>query len=159
MDCRVPGAHDALGVPCPGCGKVGRQVGGVTVESMLGSWRAAKLLAADPRFCRTRDCDVLYYGNGGCNARKDEARVRVGAKEKQDPIPICYCFAVTRADIERELAETGGCTAAERIGDEVKAGNCACETRNPSGSCCLGEVRREIEEARLRLGAGGRKRT
>ena len=155
----VPGAHDAPGVPCPGCGKVGSRVGGVTVESMLGSGRAAKLITAEPRFCRTRDCDVLYYGNRGCGARKQEARVRVGAKEKQDPIPVCYCFAVTRAEIEKELAETGGCNAAARIGAEVKAGHCACEIKNPSGSCCLGEVRREIEEARLRLGAPARKGT
>src|SRR6266481_8503338 len=31
-------------------------------------------------------------------------------------------------------------TVANRIAAEVKAGNCACEVKNPSGKCCLGDV-------------------
>ena len=39
-----------------------------------------------------------------------------------------------------ELVE--GPTLAERIKAEVQAGNCACEVKNPSGKCCLGNVTR-----------------
>jgi hypothetical protein len=132
---------------CPGCGEEGRRVSATTLEAMLGPVRAAPLLSGEPRFCRTRDCDVLYYGRDGGNARKAESRVRVGLKESSDPIPVCYCFGVTRADIEREIAETGACTAAARIAAEVKAGHCSCEVKNPLGACCLNDVKRAIEEA------------
>ena len=43
-------------------------------------------------------------------------------------------------------AETGRSTIAERIAAEVKAGNCACEVKNPSGKCCLGDVTRTVQD-------------
>ncbi len=72
--------------------------------------------------------------------------MRVGAKEQRDPIPLCYCFGVTRQHIEEELRQNGKCMAAERIKAEVKAGNCACELKNPSGKCCLGNIARAIQD-------------
>src|SRR5207245_8088349 len=123
-----------------------------TVESILQPVALA-LLGAEPRFCRTRDCDVVYYGSDGSCARKEQSRVRVGIKEREHPVAVCYCFGFTKADIERELLQTGGCTIAARITAEVKAGNCACEIKNPSGACCLGDANREIKEAKLRRSA------
>jgi hypothetical protein len=75
--------------------------------------------------------------------------MRVGAKEESDTIPVCYCFGFTRKDIEDEIAETGRSTVADRITAEVVAGRCACEVKNPSGKCCLGNVTRIIQD-RLR---------
>ncbi len=43
-----------------------------------------------------------------------------------------------------EIRSTGKSTVAERITAEVKAGNCACEVKNPSGKCCLGDVTRAV---------------
>ena len=73
--------------------------------------------------------------------------VQGGVKEKEDPIPVCYCFGFTRKDIGDEMARTGKSTAAERIKAEVRAGNCACEVKNPSGKCCLGGVARSLQDA------------
>lgn len=78
--------------------------------------------------------------------RRDDLLVRVGAKEEADPIPVCYCFGFTRKDIANEIAATGGSTVADRITVQVKAGNCACEVKNPSGKCCLGNVVRVSQE-------------
>ena len=153
MDRCDPNDRDAARTPCPACGEVGRPVAGVTVEAILGPVRAAPLLDAEPRFCRTQSCAVLYYGRDGLSAHKREARVRVGLKESETPLPVCYCFGFSRADIEREFAETGGCSIATRITAEVKAGRCACEVKNPAGTCCLGDVNREIRKVRLRQAA------
>ncbi len=65
---------------------------------------------------------------------------------------VCYCFAVTEADLRREIAETGRSTAAAEITEHVRAGRCACEVKNPQGSCCLGNVARAIREAMTTLG-------
>jgi len=41
---------------------------------------------------------------------------------------------------EEGLKTSGDATILECISAEVKAGDCACELRNPSGKCCLGDV-------------------
>jgi hypothetical protein len=46
-----------------------------------------------------------------------------------------------------EIRATGKCTIPQRITAEVKAGNCACEIRNPQRSCCLGNVNVAVKRA------------
>ena len=92
-------------------------------------------------FCATPDCPVVYFsGDGKSVFRKPDLTVRVGIKEKEDPIPLCYCFGWDRRRIREEIVKTGKSTAVETIAREVKAGNCFCERSNPQGSCCLGNV-------------------
>jgi len=125
----------------------------VTIRARLDPGLAQDLLAAERRFCRTPDCDVLYYTASGRLVRTQDARVRVGLKETKDPIPLCYCFGFSRADVEREIAQAGGCTIPERVAAEIGAGRCACEIKNPSGACCLGDVRIAVGEALRRAGS------
>jgi bacterioferritin-associated ferredoxin len=91
-------------------------------------------------FCDSPTCPVVYFTADGSQVLKTQLRVRVGAKETEDPIPVCYCFNVTERMIHEEVAQTGRSTASTLIRAEVKAGNCRCEVENPSGRCCLGEV-------------------
>ena len=53
-------------------------MGAATVESILRPGALA-LLGAEPRFCQTRECDVVYYGSDGSSARKDAFRGRPSA--------------------------------------------------------------------------------
>ena len=92
------------------------------------------------RVCARPNCDVVYFHPDGELLRKDDLRVRVGVKETEDPVPLCYCFGFTQAMVAAEIHETGNCTLPQRIAAEVKAGHCACEVRNPQGVCCLGNV-------------------
>ncbi len=98
-------------------------------------------------FCRSADCDVVYFHPDGDSLRKPDVRVRVGLKETEDPVSICYCFGFTEAMAVEEIRATGKCTNSQRITAEVKAGNCACEIRNPQGSCCLGNVNAAVKRA------------
>jgi len=79
---------------------------------------------------------------------KAEVKVRIGIKENTDPVPLCYCFEYTRADIRRDIAQWGETEIPERIKFEVENGFCACETKNPSGRCCLGDINGTIKDAR-----------
>jgi Zinc binding domain/BFD-like [2Fe-2S] binding domain len=99
-------------------------------------------------FCDSSECEVVYFPLDARAPlfRRGDLNVRVGAKEAQEPIPVCYCFGFTRKDIEDEIAETGRSTVADRIRAEVSAGNCACEVKNPSGKCCLGHVARMVKD-------------
>ena len=141
------------GSACPRCGAVGKVVRDETIRAILKPGHADDLLGVDRRFCRTPNCAVLYYGAKGRVVEKDAASVRVGVKEIEDPIPLCYCFEFTRAHVRRDVAETGDSTIPDRIDAEIRAGRCACERKNPSGACCLGDVRRAVNEAKAVLAA------
>jgi hypothetical protein len=126
---------------CPENGARSKQVDMLTVKSLV---RRLPLGMPNTQyyFCEAQDCDVVYFAldRQAPIFRRDGLLVRVGMKETTDPIPVCYCFGFTHGDIRDEIAETGQSTIAQRIAVEVKAGNCACEVKNPSGKCCLGEV-------------------
>jgi len=106
-------------------------------------------------FCDASDCELVYFAldTEAPRFRREDLVVRVGAKETADPIPICYCFGFTRQDIRDEIGRTGKSTVAERIKAEVEAGHCACEVKNPSGKCCLGDVTRAAKDGLRRLQA------
>lgn len=133
---------------CPSCGRRGKPVTTLTVKSLV---RDHTRVSAQERywFCRSPDCDVVYFGNGSVFGKRD-VKVRVGLKEHEDPVPLCYCFDYTRADVWRDIEKRGHTDIPARIKAEVQAGLCACEVKNPSGTCCLGEINRAVQEAKRR---------
>lgn len=150
--CEGPAATVQAGA-CPQCGKKGKPVPTLTVKSLVKDHN--RVSPAAYLFCRTADCEVVYFSENGL-FRKAGLKVRVGIKETEDPVPLCYCFDYSHADIRREVEEHGSTDIAERIKREVQAGYCACEVKNPSGSCCLGEIMRAVQEAKALLVASRR---
>jgi hypothetical protein len=132
---------------CPATGRRSKQVALLTVRSLVQQLPLAMPSTAY-YFCDDPACDVVYFPSNpeAPIFRRSELLVRVGTKETEDPIPVCYCFGFTRQDIWDEIRQTGKSTVAERITAEVKAGNCACEVKNPSGKCCLGNVKRTAKD-------------
>ncbi len=146
--CSVKGKTSAPAVAiCPANGARSKRVDMLTVKSLVRQL-ALGMPHTQYYFCEAQDCDVVYFAldSQAPVFRLADLLVRVGVKETADPIPVCYCFGFTRGDIHDEIAETGRSTIAERISGEVKAGNCACEVKNPSGKCCLGSVTRETQD-------------
>ena len=145
--------RDTLAAPavaaCPANGARSKQVDMLTVKSLV---RQLPLGMPNSQyyFCEAQECDVVYFtlDSQAPIFRRGDLLVRVGAKTNTDPILVCYCFGFSRKDIEGEIAETGRATVAERISAEVKAGNCACEVKNPSGKCCLGDIMLTTKEAK-----------
>ena len=136
---------------CPVNGARCKRVNRLTVKSLV-----RKLPLGMPNthyyFCEATDCDVVYFALDAeaPRFRRQDLIARVGTKDEVEPIPICYCFGFTRQEIWHEISETGKTTVARQIAHEVKAGNCACEVKNPSGRCCLGAVVRAAK-AGLRI--------
>jgi len=142
-DCCKSQEASQEGVPCPDCGAFGKDVKVRTLKH----WLKAPFVAAVPEtsfyFCGTKACPVVYFaGDQSERYGKEQLRFRVGIKETSGSIPACYCFGVTREMIAGNIRETGKSDFSNWIAGEVKAGNCACDIRNPSGRCCLGEVKR-----------------
>jgi hypothetical protein len=87
------------------------------------------------------------YFSDSVSFYKSDIKVRVGFKEQQDPIPLCYCFDYTRADLSSDVALRGETDIPDRVKAEVERGFCACDVKNPSGACCLGDLTRAIPSA------------
>ncbi len=144
--CPVPSAlSDAT--RCPVDGFAGQPVDWITVAALArGSVPPRQVF----RLCRASDCEVVYYGSGGAVLTVSDLDVRPGFKNGSDGL-VCYCFLHREADIVRQLTDTGRTEIFESIRNEVEAGNCACEVRNPAGKCCLGEVRETIRDLEKKL--------
>lgn len=135
-----PGLEQKQPERCDSCKQPGKPVTRETVGALINPELRDTVNGAAYAFCETPTCPVVYYTADGSQVLKTQLRVRVGLKETEDPIPVCYCFNVTERMIRDEVAQTGRSTASARIRAEVKAGNCRCEVENPSGRCCLGDV-------------------
>ena len=132
---------------CPLSRTTGLKVDLITLKALLTSAALRRLVGKQYRFCPSADCDVVYFDNEARSVfRKNDLTVRVGQKEKTDPIPICYCFDFTTEDIRRDFAKFGITEIPAIITREVKAGHCACEVKNPQGTCCLGKVAKAVKQ-------------
>jgi len=96
------------------------------------------------RFCGSPQCLVVYFSPERCYSTGD-LRTRVGLKEKDDPLPVCYCFGFDVQALREEIKVKGFTTIPRRVSALVKARLCACEERNPSGACCLGELTKVVK--------------
>ena len=160
IKCEEPGAesivvklsHSPGLLSYPDCGAASRSVARRTILLMLKSSLLDRVSEGVWRFCARADCRVVYFAeDGDVVFTTDDLRVRVGSKEHDDPLPLCYCFGFDEADVREEIACTGESAIPQKISAMVKQGLCACETRNPSGACCLGEVIKTV----TRLTRGG----
>jgi hypothetical protein len=134
-------------VNCPRCGQPGQPVARQTLKHQVKPEHLKTVESGSFNFCRTATCEVAYFSDSGVALTKADVRTRIGLKETEDPVQLCYCFGFTEAMVREEIHATGGCTIPQRIAGEVKAGNCACEIRNPQGSCCLGNVTVAVKKA------------
>ena len=144
--CKVPGPAGGAYDRCKRCGEKGRRVLRETMESLLKPEALERLAHVPYDFDRTPECEVVYFSNEAESYfYKEDLTVRVGLKEREAPIPLCYCFGHTAESVRDEILASGRSMVAERIAAEVRAGNCACEIKSPSGRCCLGEVNRAVQ--------------
>ena len=76
---------------------------------------------------------------------------RKAAPLQPDRLRLCYCFGYDESHIRDELTRSGRTTIPEKIGKLIGEGLCACDTLNPSGRCCLGEVNKAVERLKQQL--------
>ena len=145
--CVIP--HTGSPPACPMSGQTTRPVGRKTVEGLLKPDAKASLTSQPYYFCNAPDCDTVYVSALGDHViTKDMLTVRVGIKETEDPIPLCYCFGYDRKMVRDDIRRSGDTDILNIITGRVKAGECTCEEMNPSGGCCLGNVAKVIKHTK-----------
>ena len=87
--------------------------------------------------------DILLY--------QKDLKVTVGIKEGAKPSNLCYCFGWTKEKIEDEIKHYGKTKALDDIKRKMKDIGCSCEIKNPSGSCCLRDVKEAMSQIEKKL--------
>ena len=131
---------------CPESGTKGLAVDLLTVKALLGEVALRTVRCGPYRFCPEPTCVVVYFDDEGHVFTTLDLRVPVWQKQPAGTRMVCYCFDENEASMARELAETGRCDASQRVRDHIAAGRCACEVRNPRGTCCLGDVMKAVAQ-------------
>lgn len=116
---------------CPENGQTYTQVGKTTILHHIQQPWLYVLKEQQYYFCDDPSCEVVYFGEDNSVIKKSQLRTQVGIKETSHESLICYCFGVSR-----QQAETSQ-QVKEFVIRQTKNSSCACETRNPSGRCCL----------------------
>lgn len=131
---------------CPDCEQKGKVVGLNTLKALLAV-PLTELKATEYAFCRTPDCPTVYYSlDGQQRYEEDTLRERVHQKHlTSDDVFVCYCFRHSPGSVRAELASTGRSSVVASVAAGIQAGQCACDVRNPQGSCCLGNVRAAVQ--------------
>jgi hypothetical protein len=133
-----PGSKNT--VACPVSGTKGVTVELQTVKAVLTNVALRRVAAAAHRFCADPMCDIVYFADDGTTYSRKDIRVPVWQKEPAGARIVCYCFGENESDIRTEVMNSGKSDAVERVRAHINANRCACELRNPRGTCCLGDV-------------------
>lgn len=116
---------------CPVVLHTGHSVKEITVKQF-----PKKLLEnySDFYFCENKNCDVIYFKNNGFILKKNDVNVLVGIKEGKGL--LCYCFNKTVEEVKENKEKV-----IEEIKKNIKELGCECEIKNPSGRCCLTDIK------------------
>ena len=130
---------------CPTNQQVGKVIDSLTLKAMLAR-PLTEVRPVEYRFCQDAECLTVYYSADGQQLFSEhDLREKVYQKHPtDDDALICYCFRHTHKSIRAELDSTGSSTVVEAIRAGIRAGQCACDIRNPQGDCCLGNVRKVV---------------
>lgn len=128
---------------CPICGKKGKPVKAQTIRSLTKrDWENYHLIV-DGFYCTNPgDSTVYYFSTMDAVVKKDDVVDRIGIKETEEPIFVCYCFRHTKSKIISDFNIHGYSTIEKEVRQKVKDKLCSCEVTNPSGRCCLGDIRK-----------------
>jgi hypothetical protein len=132
---------------CPASDTLAWKVQRRTVEHLVGPDKKSLVADVQYYYCTDPNCDIVYFANqDALPITKADLTVKVFSKEKNDDVNVCYCFGWSRGRIREEIEKTGTSTAALTIARNMQAGKCACDTMNPKGECCIGDVHGVVKE-------------
>lgn len=95
----------------------------------------------DDAFCSNQDCDIGYFSASGIIPKSRLRAFRPGQQAM-----LCHCFDISKPAYRTALLDGTAAEIKAFVVQQTKDGLCACESRNPSGRCCLAGFR-QMEKA------------
>ena len=136
---------------CPKCNQKAKGVLAKTLDHLLKDESKKSLECLEGfYFCQEPSCELIYFRDA-LSLTQEDLKVVVGLKEGATPATLCYCFKWTKEKIEYDLKHKGSTDALEDIKRKMENPGCSCETLNPSGGCCLGDVTKVIKKLKKDL--------
>jgi len=131
---------------CPICNNKAKDVSPITLSHIIRKDYQKQISSLKGfYYCKTIDCEVVYFkGNELIN--QDKLIKEVGLKIWASVSTICYCFNWTKEKMEEEFSTFGETNAIKDISSKMTTDKCACEVNNPSGTCCLKDVKQTIKD-------------
>lgn len=134
---------------CPHCGSRGRKIGSGTLEAQLREEARERTQDLEGfHFCDKGECDVVYFKDGHKSFEQEDLALAVFQKSTDPDRFVCYCFEHRVDELQDEVASTGDSGVPADIKAKCKAGLDECETKNPQGACCLGNVLSLVKQAK-----------
>ena len=131
---------------CPVCKNKAKEVSAITVKFLVKDEYLKELSSVkDFFYCQTSDCEVIYFKLNEI-IKQEHLIKEVGLKEWANPKTVCYCFNWTKEKISDEVNKLGKTNAIGDISEKMNSIGCDCEHKNPSGNCCLKDVKKIIKE-------------
>ena len=126
---------------CPENGKTYSKVPYTTVNLHLKKPWSNPKKEQSYYFCSDPNCDVVYFGSDNSVIRESEVNTFIGIKNQQsDTLEkkalICYCFDISYAEAREDAR------LMQYVIEKTKNKECACDSQNPSGKCCLVDFKR-----------------
>jgi hypothetical protein len=91
--------------------------------------------------CANRDCQVGYFSSSDTIAKN-----RMRAFHAGQQAMLCHCFDISEAAYRAALDDGTAKAIKAFVVQQTKEKLCACESRNPSGHCCLASFK-QMEKA------------
>ena len=122
---------------CPVNGRTYKHIAQKTLLHQISKpWQ--KDLHKDYYYCSDPDCDVVYFSYAGDILGHADMRSSSAHESSAAAATVCYCFDVSTTDIRSEPAKT---QIRNYIIEQTKNHVCECSVRNPSGCCCLKDLK------------------
>jgi len=128
---------------CPTCGQNCFPVSPQTMLHQLQFPENQRLAEGDYAFCANRDCSTGYFSP---SAMIPKAQLR--AFQPGQTAMLCHCFDISEAVYRTALDDGTAESIKQFVVQQTKQKLCTCESRNPSGRCCLGKFK-EMEQEHI----------
>ena len=137
-DCCWPNTIAKTRQICPECGSTCKSVGMPTLYHQVRFPNNQSLITDSYYFCPAKTCSVGYFSSAGNTIPKQHLRSYQAIQNDA----LCYCFDIDANQYLLAIKAHRAEPIKEFVMQRTKAGECACEVRNPSGQCCLANFKR-----------------
>lgn len=114
---------------CPQCGKPCKNV---SMKTIFHQVKFPDILDIDNDsyyFCADKTCSIGYFSQEGKTILKNQLRYLTELENNK----LCYCIDINTEQYVNSLKDGTAEAIKNFVIQKTKAGDCACEIRNPSG--------------------------
>ena len=129
------------GLACSACGQRSLQVSRQTMLHQVQFPENQRLSEGGYAFCANRDCSTGYFSP---SAMIPKSQLR--AFQPSQTAMLCHCFDISEAVYRTALGDGRAESIKQFVVQQTKQKLCACESRNPSGRCCLANFKKMEQE-------------